>query len=60
MTLCIRNKGSVKVKYTKLVKKYFLDLRKKFLNQENIEKFFSKQEDLSAKENFLVPKVYLN
>ena len=33
---------------SKLVEKYFFDLRKKFLNQENIRKFFLKQEDLSS------------
>ena len=33
---------------SKLIEKCFLDLRNIFLNQENIRKFFSKQEDLSS------------
>ena len=48
---------------SKHIEKYFLDLRKEFLNQENIRKFFLKQEDLSSKENSSRPvnkKVYLN
>ena len=32
---------------SKFIEKYFLDLRNIFLNQENIRKFFSKQENLS-------------
>ena len=46
----------------KLTEKCFLDLRNILLNQENIRKFFSKQEDLSSKERFSRPfdkKVYL-
>ena len=54
-------------KYTasasKLIEKCFLDLRNIFSNQENIRKFFSKQEDLSGYEKFSRPfhkKIYLN
>ena len=33
---------------SKLVEKCFLELKNIFFNQENITKFFSKQEDLSS------------
>ena len=48
---------------SKLIEKCFLDLRNIFLNQENIRKFFSKQEALSSWDKFSRPfhkKVYLN
>ena len=48
---------------SKLIEKCFLDLRNMLLNQENIRKFFSKQEDLSSQEKFFRPfykLVYLN
>ena len=37
--------------------KCFLDLRNIFSNQENIRKFFSKQEVYLAKKTFLVPSI---
>ena len=48
---------------SKLIEKCFLDLRNIFSNQENIRKFFSKQEDLSSKKKFsgsFHKKIYLN
>ena len=42
---------------SKLIEKCFLDLRNIFSNQENIRKFFPKQEIYLAKKNFLVPSV---
>ena len=48
---------------SKLIEKFFLDLRKIFSNHENIRKFFSKQEELSSQEKFSHPfhkNIYLN
>ena len=40
---------------SKLIEKYFLDLRNMFSNQENIRIYFSKEEKQTHKKNFAVP-----